>query len=177
MPQAKIRAGRVRPAYIGDYDSALAYVPLDRVTFNGGVFECIKNSPAGEQPTSANWMRISDDLSSLVAKKGERGVLEGYETAFALSGSQTITIDSPDCINLATSGAVKLTFVPAMATTRAVKAISITADATSSLSIEGAVWQNRGEAPEWGTMGSILVLLAHFVGGRVVLSVADNTEE
>lgn len=111
-----------------------------------------------------------------VPKSGARGQLAGNETAQALSNSQTISVNSSDCINLATSGAVTLTFTAAAATVRALKVLCLTASAATTLAIRGAVWANAGEAPTWGTAGKILVLLAHFVGGRVVLSVADNTQ-
>lgn len=117
-------------------------------------------------------------LSNLggVAKSGDRGSLAGSETATALSGAQTINVNSADCINLTTSGAVILTFTAAAATVRAIKVISITASAATTLTVSGAVWANNGSAPTWGTAGKILVLIAHFVGGRVVLTVADNTQ-
>lgn len=153
-----------------------AYEPLERVTRAGGVYECITSAAAGEAPPSAKWMKISDDISTLVPKTGRRGLLAGSETAQELANSQTITIESPDCINLDTSGAVKLAFTPGWRTDRAVKAISLKAEADTALSIEGAAWQNNGTSPEWGTAGNYLVLIAHFVGGRVVLSVSDNTE-
>lgn len=114
--------------------------------------------------------------SDFVIKNGSRGELAGNETAKALSNSQTITAISPDCINLATSGAVTLTFTAAAANVRAVKAICLTASAATTLTVKNAVWANKGSAPAWGAAGKILVLLAHFVEGRVVLSVADNTQ-
>lgn len=114
--------------------------------------------------------------SAAVPKSGARGTLAGNETASAVSGNQTINASSADCINIGTSGAVTLTFQAAAATVRAVKALSLTASAATTLTISGAVWANKGAAPTWGNAGAILVLLAHFVGGRVVLSVADNTQ-
>ncbi|MFG6375603.1 MAG: hypothetical protein K1W05_06685 [Desulfovibrio sp.] len=114
-----------------------------------------------------------------VPRQGARGALAGYEVigaADSLGEPPTVTIESPDCLNLETSGTLTLTFTAADPSMRAVKALSLTASETTTLTIGGAVWQNNGDAPEWGTAGAILVLLAHFVGGRVVLSVADNTE-
>ena len=125
------------------------------------------NTTAQAAQTTAN---------AAVPKSGARGTLAGNETASAVSGNQTINVSSPDCINISTSGAVTLTFTPAAATIRAVKALSLTASAATTLTISGAVWANKGTAPTWGNAGAILVLLAHFVGGRVVLSVADNTQ-
>lgn len=114
--------------------------------------------------------------NAAVPKSGARGTLAGNETASAVSGNQTINASSADCIDIGTSGAVTLTFQAAAATVRAVKALSLTASAATTLTISGAVWANKGTAPTWGNAGAILVLLAHFVGGRVVLSVADNTQ-
>ncbi len=114
--------------------------------------------------------------NAAVPKSGARGTLAGNETASAVSGNQTINASSADCINISTSGAVTLTFQAAAATVRAVKALSLTASVATTLTIAGAVWANKGIAPTWGNAGTILVLLAHFVGGRVVLSVADNTQ-
>lgn len=111
-----------------------------------------------------------------VPKVDSRGELAGYETAKVMNGTQTISITSPDSINLTTSGAVTLAFTPGAAAARAIKSISITASAATTLKITGATWANNGEAPGWGNAGKILVLVAHFVGGRVVLSVADNTQ-
>lgn len=125
------------------------------------------NTTAQAAQTTAN---------AAVPKSGARGTLAGNETAVVATGNQTITASSSDCINLSTSGAVTLTFTPAAAEVRAVKALSLTASAATTLTISGAVWANKGSAPTWGNAGTILVLLAHFVGGRVVLSVADNTQ-
>lgn len=137
-----------------------------------------KASTAAETAESASSLAsdAKTTANAAVPKTGSRGELAGSETAKALSGSQTITSDSPDCINLTTSGAVTLAFTAADATIRAVKAISLTASAATTLTISGAVWASKGSAPTWGNAGTILVLLAHFVGGRVVLSVADNTQ-
>lgn len=114
--------------------------------------------------------------TNVVPRTGARGELAGNETAKALTNSQTITASSNDCINLATSGAVTLTFTPAAANVMAVKAICLTASAATTLTVKNAVWANGGSAPEWGAAGKILVLIAHFAGGRVILSVADNTQ-
>lgn len=111
-----------------------------------------------------------------IPKAQNRGTPAGYETVQALSNSQTININSADCINLATSGAVTLTFTAGAATQRAIKVLCLTASAATTLTVKNAVWANNGAAPAWGNAGKILVLVAHFVGGRVVLSVIDNTQ-
>lgn len=129
---------------------------------------------ADSAATAAQAAQIT--ANAAVPKSGARGSLAGNETASALTGSQTINANSADCINISTSGAVTLTFTPAAANIRAVKALSLTASAATTLTISGAVWASKGSAPTWGNAGTILVLLAHFVGGRVVLSVADNTQ-
>ena len=94
--------------------------------------------------------------NAAVPKSGARGTLAGNETASAVSGNQTINASSADCINIGTSGAVTLTFQAAAATVRAVKALSLTAPAATTLTISGAVWANKGTAPTWGNAGAIL---------------------
>lgn len=116
------------------------------------------------------------EFKRYILKQGSRGALAGSETSVSLSGNQTITSDSPDTIIIDTSGAITLTFTPAEKTVTAVKVISLTATGTTTLTISGAVWANSGEAPTWGTTGKHLVLVAHFIGGRVVLNVFDNDE-
>ena len=137
------------------------------------IAEAAKESAAAASTAAGN---ATTTANAAVPKSGARGTLAGNETASAVSGNQTINASSADCINISTSGAVTLTFQAAAATVRAVKALSLTASVATTLTIAGAVWANKGIAPTWGNAGTILVLLAHFVGGRVVLSVADNTQ-
>lgn len=64
--------GRVRPVFQGEYSSAKSYVVLDRVMYNGEVWECIKDAPAGTAPqdnSSAFWVKIGAK-----GPQGERGV-------------------------------------------------------------------------------------------------------
>ena len=59
MPTLKI--GRVRPVYQGEYSSAQGYVVLDRVLYEGAVWECVKDAPAGTAPqdnASTFWVKI-----------------------------------------------------------------------------------------------------------------------
>ena len=107
---------------------------------------------------------------------GNRGTLSGYETPQVLTGNQTITINSASTTTMNTTGAVTLTFTAAGATQSDVKVIALTATGDTTLTIEGAVWANAGSAPTWGTTGKHLVLVAHFIGGRVVLNVFDNDQ-
>lgn len=133
------------------------------------------NSTASKANTTAQAAQTV--ANAAVPKSGARGTLAGNETAVVATGNQTITASSSDCVNLTTSGAVTLTFIPAAVDVRAVKAICLTASAATTLTISGtANWANKVSAPTWGNAGTILVLLAHFVGGRVSLSVADNTQ-
>lgn len=111
-----------------------------------------------------------------VSKEGNRGNLSGYETAAVLTGSQTIAVDSRDVIVISTSGATTLTFVPGSQDQASVKMISITATAQADLSIAGATWANNGSMPLWGNPETTLVLVANFIGGRVLLTVFDNTQ-
>lgn len=159
---------------------------VNAATANGATYLIIcDNSTARDRRLikGAGTVSVTSDANgnititdAAVPKTGARGLLAGNETVQALSNSQTITVNSSDCINLATSGAVTLTFTVAAATVRAVKSICLTASAATTLTVKNAVWANNGSAPVWGAAGKILVLLAHFVGGRVVLSVADNTQ-
>lgn len=107
---------------------------------------------------------------------GSRGQLAGSETVKALTGNQTITINSPDSITMNTSGNVKLTFTPGANEQSAVKLISLKATGTTTLTISGAVWANAGETPMWGSVGKNLVLVVNFIHGRVILNVFDNDE-
>ena len=63
MPTLKI--GRVRPVYQGEYSSAQGYVVLDRVLYEGAVWECVKDAPAGTAP--------QDNASTFWAKIGAKG--------------------------------------------------------------------------------------------------------
>ena len=116
------------------------------------------------------------ELAKKIPKSGDRGTLSGYETAATLTGSPTININSASTNVMNTSGAVTLTFTAAAATASDVKVIALTAIAATTLTIVGAVWANGGSAPTWGTAGKHLVLVANFLGGRVVLNVFDNDE-
>lgn len=116
------------------------------------------------------------ELAKKIPKSGDRGTLSGYETAATLTGSPTININSASTNVMNTSGAVTLTFTAAAATASDVKVIALTATAATTLTIAGAVWANGGSAPTWGTAGKHLVLVANFLGGRVVLNVFDNDE-
>ena len=57
---AKIKIGRVRPVYRGDYGASTAYVVLDRVKHNGSIWECIADATGIEPQASAStyWIEI-----------------------------------------------------------------------------------------------------------------------
>lgn len=110
-----------------------------------------------------------------IAQTGGRGVLAGYETTNTASGSTiTVTKASADTIEASTSGATTLAFTAASSGETATKLIRLTASATTTLTVTGATWANGASAPEWGTAGQVLVLVAEFIGGSVVLSVFHN---
>ena len=46
-----IKIGRVRPVYKGEYSASTTYVILDRVLYNGTVWECVANPPQGTAPS------------------------------------------------------------------------------------------------------------------------------
>lgn len=112
-----------------------------------------------------------------IVKSGDRGLLQGKETVSVVSGSQTITVDSPDTIVINTSGVTTLTFTATNINTTAVKVIALkNGTTTSTITISGATWANNGEAPTWGSANSNLILVATFIAGRVVLNVFDNDD-
>lgn len=56
-----INVGRVRPAFKGVYDLKTAYKVLERVRYNGSVWECVADAPAGTAPQSGVdtfWMEL-----------------------------------------------------------------------------------------------------------------------
>lgn len=140
----------------------------------------IKNKPTMptkmSQLTNDSGFVTTAVTNGLIPKSGERGTLTGHETAATLTGSPTININSASTNVLNTSGKVTLTFTAAAATASDVKVIALTATAATTLTITGAAWANGGSAPTWGTVGKHLVLVANFLGGRVVLNVFDNDE-
>lgn len=78
---AKIKIGRVRPVYRGDYAASTAYVVLDRVKHNGSIWECVSDA-TGIEPlaTSASWVEIgakgdtgAAGKDGLNGQKGEPG--------------------------------------------------------------------------------------------------------
>lgn len=129
---------------------------------------------------STNIQTANTNITNLQNQKinitGARGQIGGYETAASLSGSQTFTINSADTSVVHTSGAVTFTFTPAAETQVSVKVINVIADGTTTLSYSGMVWCNNGSAPTWGTASARLVLVAHWIGGQVVVNVSHNTE-
>lgn len=152
----------------------------------GGKFKCASTDEVKAVKVTAQgaltktqadgYYATKTEANSKIAKAGARGELAGSETTKTLSGNQTITKDSADTISMNTTGAVTLTFTPAGATDCAVKVIALTATGATTLTVSGATWASNGEAPTWGTTGKHLVLVAHFIDGRVILSVFDNNE-
>ena len=134
------------------------------------------NLPVERGGTGANSAEAACDKLGAVQKSGARGALAGSETASVVTGSQSINANSPDSMSITTTGTVALTFTAAAANVMAVKILCLTASAATALSISGAEWQNNGTAPNWGSAGKRLILIAVFVAGRVILSVCDNTE-
>lgn len=56
-----INLGRVRPVHKGTFDSTLTYTIMDRVIYEGNVYECVADAPAGTNPaaeSSAYWMPL-----------------------------------------------------------------------------------------------------------------------
>lgn len=67
-----LNLGKVRPVYKGVYDTGTTYTVLDRVLFEGTVYECVADAPAGTAPQpdedTAFWVRIGTQ-----GAKGEKG--------------------------------------------------------------------------------------------------------
>ena len=67
-----LNLGKVRPVYKGVYDTGTAYTVLDRVLFEGTVYECVADAPAGTAPAqdedTAFWVRIGAQ-----GAKGDKG--------------------------------------------------------------------------------------------------------
>lgn len=129
-----------------------------------------------ELNSKLNDFATKEENEQKIDKAGPRGELGGSEISKELVGDQTITKDSSDSIVINTTGATTLTFTPAELTECAVKVISLTATNETTLTFNNATWANAGEAPTWGTTGKHLVIIAHFISGRVILSVSDNDE-
>ena len=129
---------------------------------------------------STNIETANTNITNLQNQKinisGARGQIGGYETAASRSGTQTFNISSPDTSVVHTSGNVTFTFTPGSETQVSVKVIEAIADGTTTLNYAGMVWCNNGSAPTWGTAGSRLVLVAHWIGGQVIVNVSHNTE-
>lgn len=157
---------------------------------NGAITINSTNTTYGVATQSANGLLSAADKKKLdgiaagaqvnntnvTPRTGNRGAMAGSEEAAALTNSQTININTRDCCNISTTGAVTLTFQAAGANVAAVKLLTLKAAGATTLTISGAVWASNGPAPVWGTAGKILVLAAFFTNGRVVLNVVDNTQ-
>lgn len=67
--------GKVRPVYKGAYAAATAYTVLDRVSFNGTVYECVQDAAAGIAPStegdSAFWVILG--AQGAKGDKGDKG--------------------------------------------------------------------------------------------------------
>ena len=77
--------GKVRPVFQGEYSSAKAYSVLDRVTYNGEVWECVKDAPSGTAPqdnSSVFWLKIGAK-----GPQGERG-LQGIQGPAGADGAK-----------------------------------------------------------------------------------------
>lgn len=168
-----------RPTKVSQFTNDSGYLTTQvqadwNATSGAGV---INNKPTKvSQFTNDSGFVTKAVTNGLIPKSGERGTLTGHETAATLTGSPTININSASTNVLNTSGKVTLTFTAAAATASDVKVIALTATVATTLTITGAAWANGGSAPTWGTAGKHLVLVANFLGGRVVLNVFDNDE-
>lgn len=68
------KIGRVRPVYKGEYSSESSYVVLDRVMYQGTVWECVADAPEGTAPQdgfSTFWVPIG--IQGDVGPQGPKG--------------------------------------------------------------------------------------------------------
>ena len=117
-------------------------------------------------------------IEGMVNKVGERGELAGSEKAVCWTGSQTIEISSPDAINITSEdgGTLNLEFTHGEVEDRAIKVICMIANSDTRLNITGANWTTGTGNISWGRAGSFMVVVASFIGGRVLLSIADQKD-
>ena len=146
----------------------------------GGTLTGSLNIPApsaeSNDTTVATTAWVNTKTNNYILKSGNRGTIAGYEVASEKTGSQTITIESPDTTYINTSGSVILTFTASTSTNVSTKVIYLTATGATTLTVQGCIWANGADAPTWGTSGKHLVLVASFIGGRVIVSVFDNDD-
>lgn len=86
MPSLAI--GRVQPVYTGDYDAGRKYTKLERVTYEGSVWECAADAPAGTAPqenSSVFWLNIGAKGDK--GDQGEPGI-QGPSGADGADGAQ-----------------------------------------------------------------------------------------
>lgn len=82
---AKIKIGRVRPVYRGDYSASTAYVVLDRVKHNGSIWECIADATGIEPQASASTYWIEIGAKGDAGTPGKNG-LDGAKGADGAPG-------------------------------------------------------------------------------------------
>ena len=117
---------------------------------------------------------LKRNIESRIIKTGERGELAGSEKAVCLTGSQTIEVSSPDAINITGEGGnLDLEFTQGAVEDRAIKVICMIANSDTNLKITGAEWTTGTGNVNWGKAGSFMVIVASFIGGRVLLTIAD----
>lgn len=120
---------------------------------------------------------LKEKIEGMVNKNGDRGELAGSEKAVTLTGSQVIEINSPDAINIiGDGGSLNLTFEHGDEEDRAIKVICLMSNSDTIFSVEGADWATGTDNIGWGKAGSFMVVVASFIGGRVILTVADRRD-
>lgn len=118
---------------------------------------------------------LKENIEKMVNKIGQRGKLAGSEKAVSLVGSQKISIESPDAINLiGDGGTLKLSFEHGEDEDRAIKVICMMANSDTIFEMTGAEWATGTDNINWGKAGSFMIVVASFIGGRVILTVADR---
>lgn len=130
---------------------------------------------------------LLDAVNARIKMEGSRGSLKGFENVHKKLVTATdvtnIGIDSDDTWYIEATGVTtKLTFTPGDVENCSVKVITIKNTVATALSVGDGTgftpaWANNNIQPEWGTLANqLLILIAHFIGGTVVLTVFHNSE-
>lgn len=93
-----LNVGRVRAVYKDEYSATTAYVVMDRVLYQGSVYECVKDTTAGTAPQENDttyWVKIG--AQGLKGDKGDKGDTgpQGPPGTDGADGAQGVKGDMP----------------------------------------------------------------------------------
>lgn len=135
--------------------------------------------PAGTTVTVIKFVSVGSvtPTPTFIPRTGDRGAVAGYDSPDKPTGSKiSISVSSCDTSVARVSGAVTLAFTASSENIAAVKMIALKASDATTLTYTGAEWANGGSAPTWGSAGKMLIIMANFIFGKVILSVAHNDQ-